>query len=119
MRAKDALGRYGENVALRHLTEAGLVVLARNWRCPLGEVDLVAREGDTLVLCEVKTRRDDAHGGPLAAVNAAKLDRLRRLAECWLDSNGWSGEIRVDVVGVWASRAGSARVEHVRGVLWG
>ena len=60
MRAKDAVGRYGEDVAARHLTEAGLVVLARNWRCREGEIDIVARDGDVLVVCEVKTRRE--HG---------------------------------------------------------
>ena len=53
-----ALGAYGEQVAARHLTEAGLTVLERNWRCPLGEIDLVLRDGATLVVCEVKTRVD-------------------------------------------------------------
>ena len=63
MRAKDAWGRYGEDVASRYLAEAGLVVLERNWRCPAGEIDIVARDGAALVVCEVKTRRDDAFGG--------------------------------------------------------
>ncbi len=60
MRAKDALGRYGEDVAARHLVDDGLVLLARNWRCAEGEIDIVARDGDVLVVCEVKTRRGDA-----------------------------------------------------------
>ena len=62
VRAKDAVGRYGEDVAVRHLTEAGLVVLERNWRCREGEIDIVARDGDVLVVCEVKTRRSTAYG---------------------------------------------------------
>ena len=78
MRAKDALGRYGEDVAARHLAEAGLVVLERNWRCREGEIDIVARDGDVLVVCEVKTRRDTAYGSPLEAVTPRKAARLRR-----------------------------------------
>ena len=57
MRAKDALGRYGEEIAVEHLRRQGLTILARNWRCAAGELDVVAREGGTLVVCEVKTRR--------------------------------------------------------------
>jgi putative endonuclease len=57
VRAKDALGRHGEEVAARHLAAAGLVILDRNWRCAAGEIDIVAADGDALVICEVKTRR--------------------------------------------------------------
>jgi putative endonuclease len=120
VRAKDELGRYGEQLAAKYLTEAGFQVLGRNWRCPAGEIDLIAREGSVLVVCEVKTRRDDTYGGPFAAVTAAKLGRLRRLAASWLaehDEASGAAEVRVDVIGVWAGRAGGIRVEHLRGVL--
>ena len=80
MRAKDALGAYGERVAAAHLVAAGMTVLDRNWRCPIGEIDIVARDGDVLVVCEVKTRRGDGFGHPLEAVTARKAARLRRLA---------------------------------------
>ena len=56
MRAKDAVGKYGERIAAQHLREAGLSIIDSNWRCELGEIDIVAVEGSTLVLCEVKTR---------------------------------------------------------------
>lgn len=116
MRAKDALGRYGEDVAARFLADAGMAVLERNWRCSTGEIDIVARDGASLVVCEVKTRRDDACGGPFAAVTGAKVARLRRLAACWLaEHEAHPREIRIDVVGVWASGSGAARVEHLRG----
>ena len=62
MRAKDALGRFGEEVAAEHLRLQGLQILARNWRCPTGELDIVARDGSSLVICEVKTRRSTAFG---------------------------------------------------------
>ena len=81
---RSALGRYGEDVAARHLSDTGMEVLARNWRCDLGEADLVARDGDTLVICEVKTRRGLDYGTPLEAVTARKLARLRRHAARWI-----------------------------------
>jgi putative endonuclease len=120
VRAKDELGRYGEQLAAKYLTEAGLEVLGRNWRCPAGEIDLIAREGSVLVVCEVKTRRDDTYGGPFAAVTHTKLSRLRRLAASWLSEHEevfGAAEVRVDVIGVWAGRAGGVRVEHLRGVI--
>jgi putative endonuclease len=116
VRAEDALGRYGEHVAERFLIEAGCVVLARNWRCSVGEIDLVLRDGDTVVICEVKTRRGDEYGGPFAAVGPDKVARLRRLAACWVEAHGPAGDVRFDVVGVWARPRGAARVEHLRGV---
>lgn len=118
MRAKDALGRYGEDVAARYLHDAGLTVLERNWRCGAGEIDIVAREGAALVFCEVKTRRDDAFGGPYAGITPAKLARLRRLAGHWVSAQSERppvSEVRIDVVAVWASGRGAPRVEHLRG----
>ncbi|WP_258544126.1 YifB family Mg chelatase-like AAA ATPase [Streptomyces ipomoeae] len=79
--ARGALGRYGEELAARRLTEAGMTVLERNWRCGrTGEIDIVARDGDALVVCEVKTRRAGAFEHPMAAVTPTKADRLRGLA---------------------------------------
>ena len=118
MRAKDAVGRYGEDVAARHLREAGLVVLERNWRCPRGEIDIVARDGDVLVVCEVKTRSGLAYGSPLEAVNRAKAARLRKLAALWLAERGMHPrEVRFDVVAVVRQQRGAAAVEHIRGVV--
>ncbi len=118
MHAKDALGRYGEDVAARHLTDQGIVVLERNWRCAAGEIDIVGRDGDVLVVCEVKTRRSTAFGDPLEAVTPAKAGRLRRLAAAWLAERGvHPREVRIDVVGVLQSGHGAAVIEHVRGVV--
>ena len=117
MRAKDAVGRYGEDVAVRHLEAAGMVVLERNWRCREGEIDIVARDGDVLVVCEVKTRRSETYGSPLEAITHAKARRLRRLAAGWLaERDVHPAQVRVDVVGVLASGRGAATVEHVRGI---
>ncbi|MFF3291144.1 YraN family protein [Streptomyces sp. NPDC003023] len=119
MNATGALGRYGEDLAARLLTRSGMCLLARNWRCGrAGEIDIVAREGDTVVVCEVKTRRAGAYEHPMAAVTPAKAQRLRRLAACWLERHGGvpPGDVRIDLVGVVLPRRGAAVVEHVRGV---
>jgi putative endonuclease len=115
--SKQALGAYGEQVAERHLVEAGLVVLDRNWRCDEGEIDLVLREGRVLVVCEVKTRTSNDHGTPHEAVTAAKLDRLHRLGQRWAQDRGLHpDETRVDLVAVLRPPRGAALVEHVRGL---
>lgn len=118
MRAKDAVGRYGERVAAAHLEARGLQVLDRNWRGPSGELDLVAMDGDELVVVEVKTRRSDAFGHPAEAVTRAKLGRLRRLAGQWLAAHDVRPRsVRVDVVAVHVAPAGAARVEHLEAVV--
>jgi putative endonuclease len=122
VRAKDAVGRYGEKVAARHLEERGWRLLDRNWRGTGGELDLVALDGDVLVAVEVKTRSGDGLGHPAEAVTAAKLRRLRRLTGEWLERHRRASgrgfrEVRVDVVAVTLPRAGAARVEHLEGVL--
>lgn len=111
------LGAYGEQVAARHLTEAGMTVLDRNWRCDLGELDLVLREGAVLVGCEVKTRSGSVGGHPLEAVDVSKATRVRHLLERWAEEHGVRPqESRVDLVGVQRGPRGAAEVEHVRGV---
>ena len=117
MRDKDVTGRRGEELAVRHLQDAGFVVLERNWRCELGEIDIVARDGDVLVVCEVKTRSGLGFGTPLEGVTWEKAARLRRLAGRWLaDHPGGRGGVRIDVVGVLRPASGPATIEHVRGV---
>jgi putative endonuclease len=114
---RNALGAHGEALAARHLTQLGLIVLDRNWRCETGEIDLVLRDGDILVICEVKTRTSTDYGEPLEAVNDVKVARLRRLAVQWIrERHVHPHDIRIDVVGVLAPRHGPARIEHVAGV---
>lgn len=115
---RRALGNYGEDVAQRLLLEQGMVLLDRNWRCEVGEVDLVLRDGPTLVLCEVKTRRTTDHGHPVEAVTPAKAARLRRLAERWLEESGLRRiDVRIDVVAVLQDGHGASTVEHLRGIV--
>ncbi|MCA1984497.1 YraN family protein [Nocardioides nematodiphilus] len=115
--SRQAMGRYGEAVAERHLIGQGLVVLDRNWRGAAGEIDLVLREGDTLVICEVKTRYDNAYGTPHQAITPAKLERLKRLGAEWIAARGLvPPETRIDLVAILRPDRGAAHVEHVRGL---
>jgi putative endonuclease len=115
---RHALGRYGERVAARHLSAQGMVVLDRNWRCEAGEIDLVLREGDVLVVCEVKTRVSDVCGSPHEAVTTDKLERLKRLALLWAEAHDVRpAEIRIDLVAVHRPPRGAALVEHVPGLV--
>jgi putative endonuclease len=116
--AKDVLGKYGEDLAARHLIGAGFVILARNWRCEAGEIDIVARDRDALVIVEVKTRTSTAFGSPAEAITARKSDKLRELALMWLQEHPEDRrEIRFDVISVLAPRDAVARLDHQRGVL--
>ena len=111
----DRRGARGERIAAAYRTDAGLRVLDRNWRCRDGEIDLVARDGDALVFCEVKTRRGTGFGHPVEAVTAAKQRRLRTLAQRWLAAHDQHApDLRFDVVGVLVRREGPALVSHLR-----
>ncbi len=125
MRVKDAVGRFGEQTAARHLEAAGLTILERNWRPPRvkgsdlrGELDLVAREGDAVVVIEVKTRSGTGYGSPAEAVTADKARRIRRLAVAWLAAHPGQGHalVRFDVVSVVRAARG-VTVEHLRGAF--
>jgi putative endonuclease len=114
---KDALGRRGEQIAMEYLERAGMRILDRNWRCAGGEIDIVAAEGQVLVICEVKTRSGTRYGTPLEAITRAKRTRLRRLAAQWLAGHGvLFDEVRIDVIGLISDRSGQYQVEHARGV---
>jgi putative endonuclease len=117
VRAKDALGRFGEDLAVRHLEADGFTVLERNWRCELGEIDVVARDGSVLVVVEVKTRSSVSHGTPFEAITERKLHRLERLGIAWMRARGVRPRgMRVDIVSVLRPRTGPSVVEHVRGL---
>ena len=117
MSAKDELGREGERAAAGYLEDRGFRILDRNWRCGDGEIDIVAAERHTFVVCEVKTRSGTRYGTPLEAVGRAKRRRLRRLAALWLSAHGIRfDQVRIDVIGLLRDEAGGVTGEHVRGV---
>ncbi len=122
-RADDriALGQRGEQMAMDYLRARGMVILDRNWRPSgqgvRGELDLVARDGDDLVVVEVKTRRTIAYGSPFEAVTKRKMRALRSLALAWLEHRSiHAPRLRFDVVGVTLPPAGQPVIEHLRAV---
>jgi len=118
MAAKDALGRRGEDLAALHLVASGLTIVERNWRCPQGEIDVIARDGDELVFVEVKTRSSVAYGHPLEAITAQKLARLRRLAAAWCVAHPANHDrIRIDAIAVIAPSFCAPEIEHLKRVF--
>jgi putative endonuclease len=116
MRTKNVVGQYGEDLAARYLSANGFVVLERNWRCKLGEIDIVAREGSTLVICEVKTRRGLNYGSPLESITYRKLTTLRKLAGHWLRSHELRpAAIRIDIIAILFDQNTPPSIDHVRG----
>jgi putative endonuclease len=112
---RQAVGAFGERLAERTLVDAGMTLLVRNWRCRDGEIDLILRDGDDVVFCEVKTRRGAAFGTPAEAIDHRKVRRLRRLAAQWLTTAGVRPrEVRFDLVSVLCPPGGPPVVEHVR-----
>ena len=117
MRRRRALGGYGEEVAARHLEGLGLAIVERNWRCSEGEIDIVARDGSTLVVVEVKTRSSLAFGHPAEAITPRKMRRLRHLAFRWLTEHEvHAPSVRIDAISVLQGVSGAPCIEHMRGV---
>ncbi|WP_394277763.1 YraN family protein [Luteococcus sp.] len=120
-------GRLGEDLADAHLRRLGWQVVQRNWRCPSGEIDIIAREPlgggrQALVFVEVKYRSGTGYGDPLEAITRAKVTKLVDLAHLWIRENRAGGGlpgmhgIRIDAVGVLRQPDGSHRISHVRGI---
>lgn len=116
--SRAELGALGERLAVDYLQGLGMRILARNWRCRYGELDVIAAEAaDTVVFVEVKTRTGDGFGGLESAVTPQKVRRIRRLAGIWLagQPTAWA-QLRIDVVGVRVGRRRQPEVVHLRGV---
>lgn len=113
--AGKGLGATGERLAAQALRDAGLEIVAQNWRCPVGEIDIVAREGEIVAVVEVKTRRGREAGTPEQAITAGKRAKLCELAQMYIESSGWEGLVRIDVVAVELDAAGKLlRLNHWR-----
>lgn len=115
------LGRRGEELAVRELTGRGYDVIERNWHCQVGEVDIVARQGEAWVFVEVRTRRGDAFGTPEESLTAAKQTRMVRVAQHYLIEHGL-GDVdwRLDLVAVEVDHAGRpARLDVLENIVTG
>ena len=111
---RQAVGRAGEEVAIEYLCERGYRILERNFRCRVGEIDLIARDGRTLAFIEVKTRRSRTFGDPAFAVTSEKQRRLIKASQVYLGRKGDVQEFcRFDVVTIQLDQAG-LRVELIK-----
>ncbi len=121
------LGRRGEDIARRFLRRRGMRVLARNYRCPAGEADLIVLDpatraelgAETLAFVEVKTRASDAHVAPASAVDTAKRRHLRRIAAHYLAARPAARRyaLRFDIVSIVAPPDGEPRIDYLPGAF--
>lgn len=117
MDRRKQTGRHGEDIAVRHLVGKGYKVIDRNWRCPIGELDIIMKDGDTLVFVEVRTRRGQSFGTAAESVTPAKQERLIELARTYLQEReappqSW----RIDVVAVQLG-PGLSHVKHIENAV--
>lgn len=117
MAQNQILGKYGEDLAAQYLVDRGYEIVARNWRCSIGEIDLVALHQGRYVFVEVKTRNGTAFGHPFEAITANKVLRMRRLVAQWCQQNEKAGaRVRLDAIAVLV-RGGKVAVEHLKQVF--
>lgn len=117
-KSTQSLGQRGEQLALAHLTNKGYAVLATNWRCPYGELDIVARLGETVVFVEVRTRYTDSTEAAFESINPRKQQKLAALAHLYLkamqlEDSPW----RIDVIAIAIPRTGKPLLEHLENAL--
>ena len=111
------LGASGEALAEDHLRGLGYAIIGRDVRTPIGQLDLVARDADTLVFVEVKTRTGHGFGLPQEAVDARKIRKLRQLALYYLKQTPYRGPVRFDVVGLTVRQGKLLRVDHIKNAI--
>jgi len=113
--SRRGLGLLGEELASRYLEGLGYTILERNYRCPYGELDLIARKGDWLAFVEVRTRRSLDLGAPEESLTRTKMERLKRTALYYISLNpGLPRNWRFDVVALELDRRGGVtRLEHI------
>jgi putative endonuclease len=109
-----ALGTKGEDLAVRFLQKKGYRIVKRNYKTPVGEIDIIARDGDTIVFIEVKTRTDISFGYPFEAVNNRKRQKLKNLALLYLKRQGKESPVRFDVLSIFCMDDGKKDIEHIK-----
>lgn len=114
---RQRLGQRGEEIACKFLSAKGYEILSRNWRCNRVELDIVARDSQTIVFCEVKTRQSSMFGLPAEAITRLKRENLRRAALLWLSSSAQkSAPLRFDVIAVTFDAEAQPHITHIRGI---
>jgi putative endonuclease len=108
------LGIEGENVAVKFLEKKGYRIIRRNYKTHIGEIDIIAQDGNTIVFVEVKTRGNESFGKPFEAVNKRKIQKLKNLALLYLKNQGREFPVRFDVLSIFCSDKGKKEIEHIK-----
>jgi putative endonuclease len=117
---RKELGNWGESVAAIHLEAKGFEIAERNWRCELGEIDIIAQLGEELVFVEVKTRQGSQMGTPEEGLTAEKSKKLIQLAQFYLSETGIDADWRIDLVALALDQSGKLeRCEHIPNAVLG
>ena len=114
-----SLRQSGESIAAAYLESLGWTIMAQNWRCPLGEIDLIAHDPleDATVVVEVKTRSGLGFGSPVEAVDSRKITKLRQLmGQLLATESPRCSDIRIDVIGILRRRGYAPEIDHRRGI---
>ncbi|MFA5384483.1 MAG: YraN family protein [Eubacteriales bacterium] len=116
---KQNLGRRGEDEAVSYLRKKGYLLLQRNYRCPLGEIDIIAREGKTLVFIEVRSRSSDRFGTPQESVNRKKILKIYKVAQYYLKAVQKEEEpVRFDVLALLFDIENQLKhLDHIKGAF--
>lgn len=118
MTATRQIGQQGEAIARQYLLNRGYTIVVSNWRCSIGEIDIIAQLKDTLVFVEVRTRHANSTEIPLESITAPKRKRLIRLAHAYLSASTTEDAIwRIDVIAVAIPRNGQPIIEHIEDAL--
>jgi putative endonuclease len=112
-KAMKALGNKGEDLAVIFLEKKGYKIVAKNYKNYVGEIDIIARDGETTVFIEVKTRANDSFGYPFEAVHSRKRLKLRNLALLYMKKQGEEIPIRFDVLSIMYTDNGQKQIEHI------
>jgi len=115
------LGNYGEAAACVHLNDKGYTIRRRNYRCPDGEIDIIAELGHTLVFVEVKTRQTDDYGTPAEAITSRKVEKIIQIIKHYLAATDYSGILRVDAIEVYGTlkwgRFSVSKINHIENIV--
>lgn len=112
LKAMKLLGSKGEDLAVKFLKNKGYKIVSRNFKTPIGEVDIIAEDGKTIVFVEVKTRSDDSFGRPFEAVNHRKREKLKKLALFYLKHHRNDMPLRFDVLSI-EMDGDKSKIEHI------
>ena len=114
LKEMKTLGTKGENLAVTFLKKKGYKIIARNYKTFIGEIDIIAKDGNTTVFIEVKTRTNDSFGYPFEAVHNKKRQKLKNIALLYLKNRGQESSVRFDVLSIIYTDNGKETIEHIK-----